>query len=105
MSPDEIFERMVAAGNDWADLNAAAEALEEQLKSVKAQLMVSSTHTSAAGKEMEALADESYREYVKQMTNARKLANRARVKFDSIKAWIELTRSVESTKRAEMTLR
>ena len=105
MSPDEIYEKMVAAGNEWADLNAAAEALEEGLKSVKAQLMVSSTHTSAAGKEMEALADETYREYVKNMTNARKLANRARVKFDSIKAWIELYRSAESTRRAEMTMR
>lgn len=105
MSPDEIYEKMVAAGNEWADLNAAAEALEEGLKSVKAQLMVSSTHTTAAGKEMEALADESYRAYVKQMTNARKLANRAKVKFDSIKAWIELYRSAESTRRAEMTLR
>jgi hypothetical protein len=105
MTPDEIFTKMVDAGNDWADLNAAAEAMEEQLKSVKAQLMVSSVHTTAAGKEMEALADESYREYVRNMTNARKLANRARVKFDSIKAWIELYRSAEASRRAEMTLR
>lgn len=105
MDPDAIYQRLIEAGDDWADKNAAADTLEKNRDSVKARLMMLSSQTSMAGKEMEALADDSYSDYIAQAVAARKAATKAKVKYDSIQAWIEIKRSVESTKRAEMNLR
>ena len=105
MDVDAIFAKLSEAGEDWADKDAAATVLEETRKSVLSDLMLNSAQTSIAGKEMEALADPSYRDYLAKMCNARKSANKAKVKYDSIKAWIELTRSAEATRRAEASIR
>jgi hypothetical protein len=105
MDVDRIYAELVKAGEEYADTDAAATALEETKKSVIAKLMQESTQTSMAGKEMEALADDSYRDYVKQMVNARKIATKARVKFDSMKIWVDLKRSAEATRRAEANIR
>lgn len=105
MDPDKIYDSLVKAGEDWADAEAAADMLEETRKSVLAKLMVESDATSAAGKEMYALADPKYREFVQGMVTARKAANKARVRYDSARVLSELRRSQESTRRAEMTLR
>lgn len=102
---EEIFTRIVKAGEDWADAEAAASMLEEARKSVLAKLMNEAAATSIAGKEMMALADEQYEAHIKAMVTARKAANKARVRYDSAKVLAELRRSEESTRRAEMNLR
>lgn len=103
--PEQMYQRIVKAGEEWADAEAAAELLEETKKSVLAKLMSESDGTSAAAKEMYALADPKYREFVSGMVTARKTANKARVRYDSARVLAELRRSQESTKRAEMTMR
>lgn len=105
MNPDQIYEAIVKAGEDWADAEAAASMLEETRKSVLANLMNGASAASAAAKEMLALADPEYRSFVESMVTARKAANKARVRYDSAKVLAELRRSQESTRRAEMTLR
>lgn len=105
MDAEGIYNKLVSAGEEWADLNAAANLLEETKKTVLAKLMRESEATSAAGKEMYALADDSYRAHVTTMVTARKQADRARVRYDCAKVWSELRRSEESTRRAEMQLR
>ena len=103
--PEKAFDAILKAGEDWADKQAAADLLEETRKSVLAQLQVQSDGTSMAQKEMYALADPEYRKFVEGMVNARKAANKARVRYDSAKVLAELRRSQESTRRAEMQIR
>lgn len=105
MDAERIYETIIKAGEDWADLDAAASLLEETRKSVLAKLMNEASHSSMAGKEMQALADGEYKKHVEGMVNARRAANKARVRYDSAKVLAELRRSEESTRRAEMTLR
>jgi hypothetical protein len=103
--PDKIFAALVKAGEDWADMDAAANLLEETRKSVLANLKLKSSGTSDAARETQALADPSYSAFIRGMVDARKAANKARVRYDSGKTLSELRRSEESTKRAEMSLR
>ena len=105
--PDKIAHELSERGAAWADAEAAAQALEETRKSVLAQITVENrpeckSHTEA---ETQALADARYRDHVAQMVNARKAANKARVRFDTTKVWIELLRSQEATRRAEASIR
>ena len=105
MDSERIYESIIKAGEDWADAEGAASLLEETRKSVLAKLMAESAIASLGGKEMMALADPEYRQFVEGMVHARKFANKARVRYDSAKVLAELRRSEESTRRAEMTLR
>jgi hypothetical protein len=54
---------------------------------------------------MYALADEEYTSFVEGMVQARKAANKARVRYDSAKVLAELRRSQEATRRAEANIR
>lgn len=103
--PNQIYDRIVKAGEEWADAEAAASLLEETRKSVLAKLMNECAAPTAAAKEMYALADDKYKSFVEGMVAARKTANAKRVRYDSAKILAELRRSQESTKRAEMGLR
>lgn len=94
-------------GHDWADKHAAAQALDEAQKSVLAEVAADyrdqgvKTQTEAEGL---ARASKKYRDFVVEMVEARRLANRARVSFDTYKTWIELIRSKAATERAKMQL-
>jgi hypothetical protein len=106
--PDRIRERLCEVGEEWAELDAAANLLEETKKTVLAELM--QTHrsdgvTSHAQCEALALADPAYRLHLAKMVAARKDANKAKVRYDTGKMWAELRRSQESTRRAEMGMR
>ncbi len=100
--PTEIAERMRLAGEEWSDLDCAANLLEESRKSVLAELVNQSKGGSIAAKESEALANPAYKLHITNMVNARREANRARVKYDTARAWVELVRTSEATKRAEL---
>lgn len=104
LNPEQIYGEIVKAGEDWADKDAAASILEETRKTVLAELMNSTGTllTSMAAKESAALADPVFRLHVTNMVNARKEANRARVRFDGAKLLAELRRSEESSRRAEL---
>jgi hypothetical protein len=103
--PDKAFDALVKAGEDWADKQAAAELLEETKKSVLAKLMLDADGTTQGQREMNALADPEFTEFVTGMVQARKAANKARVRYDSAKVLAELRRSQEATRRSEMNLR
>lgn len=104
MDPLKLQNEIIRAGEDWADKEAAASLLEETRKSVLAKCMNDAASTSIAGKEMHALADPEYRQFVEGMVSARKAANKARVRYDSAKIYAELQRTAESTKREEMRM-
>lgn len=102
---DKIAAELSERGLAWADAQAAAEALEEAKKSVLAELMIGAQGKSNAEREMIALASPEYRSHLDSMAQARRNANRARVRWDTYKAWIELVRTNASTERAAMNLR
>lgn len=105
LDPDKVYAELIAAGEQWADADAAATLLEETKKSVLAKLMNESDASSIAAKEMYALADPEYRKHLEGMVTARKAATKAKVRYDSAKVLAELRRSQESTRRAEMSIR
>ena len=102
---DKAYDSILRAGEDWADKQAAADLLEETRKSVLARLMIGADATSQGGREMYALADEQYTDFVDGMVAARRAANKARVRYDSAKVLAELRRSQEATRRAEANIR
>jgi hypothetical protein len=107
LNPTELTERLIEVGESWADLNAAASLLEETRKTVLAEISVGFIRKgdTATAAEKKAYASERYKKHVDDMVHARREANRARVKYDSGKAFSGLVRTQESTRRAEMQLR
>lgn len=102
--PGRIYQQIIDAGEVWTDCNAAAEMLEENKKSVLAEIM-SEKQGSNPERERQALADAAYRLHLKNMVGARKEANRARVRYDAVRVLAEMRRTQESTRRAEASIR
>ena len=104
MDANELFHKLTVAGNDWADKQAAYNILEDTKNAVLAKLMIKSQATSVAAKEIEAKASKEFTDHVKNTQEAMKAALKAKVQYESIKIWIDLKRSEEATRRAEMKL-
>ena len=102
--PDAIYQKLVDAGEEWTDKDAAANLLEETKKTLLAELMTGLTGPNTE-RERCALADPIYGLHLKNMVAARKDANRAKVRYDSMKVLAEMRRTEASTRRAEMMLR
>jgi hypothetical protein len=101
---DKLASEICKAGEDWADAEYLASQLEELKKVVLAELMNTGSG-SVASREMESLAAPEYRIHIEGMTEARRKANRFRVRYKALETLSELRRTQESTKRAEMNLR
>jgi hypothetical protein len=114
--PNKLTTEVIAIGEEWADNDAAASSLEETRKTILAQLQLEYTLEGiATGKgsekpkpmpasqaEMRALADPRYEQHLELMVQARKEANRCRVRYDMGKMRLELFRSLQATMRQEM---
>lgn len=107
INPTQIYQQMLEAGEDWADKEAAASLLEETKKSLRSSLATEKIQQgeSAAASEAHAEASEQYRQHLEDMVEARRLANRARVKWISVQTYNKLIQTKEATARAEMQLR
>lgn len=92
-------------GLEWADRESAASLLEEARKTVLSECQADWPGESNAASESKALRDPRYKEHLKNMVEARRLANRARVNYDVIRAYEGLFRTQEATRRAEASLR
>lgn len=102
--PEAIYRRLNDAGDDWCDKDAASDILAETKKTVLAEIM-NGLNGSASERERIALADPIYRLHLTNMVAARKEANRARVRYDSVRVLAEMRRTQESTRRAEANIR
>ncbi len=103
--PRPLTDRLIEAGENWADLNAAATAYEDAAERLLAKIQIEHFDKPEWKARALAKADERYSDAMKQSVEARQAANRARVRYDGGKAYVELARSAESTRRAEMSLR
>lgn len=104
LDANEIFHKLTEAGDQWADLQAAYNVLEDTKNAVLAKLMMKSQAPSVAAREIEAKASGEFTEHVKATQDAMKKALKAKVKYETMKMWVELKRSEEATRRAEMRL-
>jgi hypothetical protein len=105
--PDKIYAEVTAAGEQWADRKAAYEALDDNTKSVLAEITgrYMDGKESKTAAETRALASRDYRDHLASVAKARSEFLRAQVRYDSLRMLVELRRSQESTRRAEMNLR
>ena len=104
MNANELFQKLTQAGEEWADRQAAYNILEDTKTAVLARLMMKSTAASVAAKEVEAKASIEFQGHVETTQDAMKAALKAKVRYEAIKTWIDLRRSEEATRRAEMKL-
>lgn len=103
--PDKVAETLGKRGEAWADADAAYKALDEATKSVLSECMTDAGDVSVAKAEMLGRSDPRYRAHLEAVDKARRAASRARVSYDTFQVWIELKRSENATRRAEMSLR
>lgn len=106
-NPDKIYHEVTGAGEEWADKKAAYEALDDNTKSVLAEITgrYMDGKISKAQAETMALSSRDYRDHLADLSKARSAFLRAQVKYDSLRMLVELRRSQESSRRAEMSLR
>jgi hypothetical protein len=105
MEPANVYKGFMEAGNDYADKNGAADLLEGTLKTLKAQLTLQAKALegcSMVEAENHALASEQYRKALTDSVQARREANRAKVRYEATKALFEAQRSVAATEREAM---
>lgn len=105
LSPEQIAHELSKRGEKWADEDAAATLLEETKHTMLSECMADHPEDSNAGAESKARRDPRYKQHVISMVEARRLANRAKVSYETMKAYEGLYRTRESTKRAEMNIR
>lgn len=115
--PAKLSAEMEQAGRDWAHEDALASQMEETRKSLLAQYQLefmseglvakpgmNAKPISATAAELKALADQRYMLHLEMMVEARKRANSARVRYDSVRVKLELMRSLQATIRNEMAM-
>lgn len=101
---NKLSNEICTAGENWADAEAIASQLEELKKVVLSELMNTGSG-SVASREMAALSSIEYRNHIEGMIEARRKANRLKVRYKALETLAELRRTQESTKRAEMAMR
>lgn len=116
--PHKMVELVSRLGLEWADADAAASSLEEAQKSLRAKFALDyQEHGDTSGKpgekprpmsmaqaELRALSDPRYEAHVDMMVDARRCAQRLRVRYDMGKMYLELQRTLQATLRAEMRM-
>ena len=100
INPDDIYRTLVEAGEAWAEAQHLAEHYEETKKTLIAQLATASGEPSVAGREAYALRHPSFIQHTEDMVDARRQANKAKVRYDSAKILAELRRTQAANERA-----
>lgn len=106
MNPNEAYQKLADAGMDWADKKAAASVLESGAKAALSEAFQEARKSKAAQEEAKhiALCDLNYQKALRDQIEAERARDHAKVKYDSIKAWLEMALDANATKRAEMKL-
>jgi hypothetical protein len=98
--PDKIFDALETAAEEWANADYDARRLENLQKSRLAQITLAKMQgKSKAQAELEALADPEYMEWIEGMVTAKKIAIRAKAKYDDYKVLADGRRTQESSQR------
>lgn len=105
---NKMYAELLKAGDTWADAKAAYHALDDVTKSVLADVAGGYRETSAQLSRVEAeglaLRSKVYKDHLASVSAAHKAFLRSQVRYDSLRTLVELRRSEESTRRAEMRI-
>lgn len=99
LDPNKAYEKLVKAGDEWAEAMYAAELMEEGKKPLLAKLAAECEASSQAAKESWALAHPAYKQHIELMVGYRRDACKAKVKWESAKIWAELLRTKNANDR------
>lgn len=100
-----VFQRLVEAGEEWADADAAASLWERTKDTVLAQLTLDrSGSRSIAAAEREAMASKTYQDHIRNMVLSRRDALKKKVRYDSAVMWARLLQSQNANAREEMKM-
>lgn len=106
LHPDLVQQAYMHLGLQVADLTAAANLLEEMRKPIRARLArahrKSGLGVGDAGDAAE--ASQQYAEHVAAMIEARRLADRAKVRLESYRVAWETARTIAATERNAMRM-
>ena len=103
--PVALARRLIETGEAYADADHAASLLEETKGTLLAKLVKEHMGEPAWKADALAKSDSRYEDHLAAMVEARREAIKARVRYDAGRAFIDLARSAESTRRMEMNLR
>lgn len=102
IDPSELAERLRLAWEKWAILNSEALAAKKEMDMVHAKLMLDCGNIPVSKAEIKADASEEYQEAVDKWVIAEKEANKARGLRESLEVYIDLIRTLESSKREQL---
>lgn len=106
MSPNDLETELIRLGDDKAKTKAEAYMLEKAVKGVYAEQYMRARGDKSQGDASQvAYTTNEYQEAVRAAADSIDRSEAAKVRYDALMAKFEMWRSVESTKRAEMTLR
>lgn len=102
--PQKIFATMVRLGYEWADLKAAAETLERTEDSVEWEVFRQSAHLVPEKVDRRAYAKGCQRtlDHRKAVIEAKRLAERAKIRWVAYQTAADNIRSEHATQRAEL---
>ena len=107
MNPNELHQGFIEKGEAKARFAAIHTTKDRLRKQVRAKLVVKYINEgNGVGKsEQMALTHEDYILACQESEEAESIAGVAAVQYEAARAWFDAWRTMESTKRAEMTLR
>lgn len=105
LDADRLRHMMEMRGNEYADADYDASALEETKSIVLAEIYMATESKTAAEREQAAKANPRYREHIERMVEARRLANRARASLEALRLYSDALRTNAATERALLQMR
>ena len=107
MDPNRLHAQLLEKGTEKARTQAYASTTDRLRKQTRARLMVGYINKGeTVGKsEQMALCHDDYTQAAETAEKAEEAAGIAAVEYEAAKSWFEAWRTLESTKRAEMTMR
>ena len=106
--PHKLAEQYAQAGKDWCDRRAAADVLLRTCKNMKAKIALRYMEENGGGvskAELIADASDEYDQYCRKAIEAQKEENLASVRYEQIKTYIDMVRTVEASERFKSNLR
>ncbi len=99
-----ISEQFRIVAKKWVDADAAANLLEESKSAYLSRKMAALGDLPVSKAEMTVKASDDWRDYITQMTDARKAAALLKVQLEFLRMQHSEQQSAEASKRAEMRL-
>ena len=99
ISPNKAVEFIIKQSGVFAEAKANRTYIENYLRSAKSKLMMESTASSIAAKEMEAYATDHYISLLEGLKEAVEVEEKLRWQLIAAQARIEIWRSQEATNR------